>query len=367
MPLSGPPLETPVVVSDLLARGLSMKPDEPALVSTAARWTWRELDDASRRLAGGLLGLGLKPGDRVASLMPNRVALIVHYLACLRAGLVTTPLNYRYTPPEIDHALGVSEASIILAHQERDADIAASQFASHLPKGVIRYTDPGCASDEGLTFDDLMAETSLAGDLAVVDPDSPAFVLFTSGSTGKPKGVTHTHRSFGHLLASTIANFQFEPQDVILPGASISHIGGIGFSLSALAAGGRVDVARTYVDEELLQLLRDTRPTVIVMLPAFLFRLIREDDATTEDFKSLRMCICGGDQVSGVLEEEFVRFNGPRRLGQLRHDGNWFCDGTAIWRNACRFRRQGPVPVTSFRFATKPERSCRQVRLVGCG
>ena len=56
-------------------------------------------------LAGGYRGLGLEPGDRVASLMPNRVDLVVHYLACFRAGLIATPLNYRYTAREIDHAL----------------------------------------------------------------------------------------------------------------------------------------------------------------------------------------------------------------------------------------------------------------------
>ena len=38
--------------------------------------------------------------------MPNRILLVVHYLACFKAGFVTTPLNYRYAPPEIDHALG---------------------------------------------------------------------------------------------------------------------------------------------------------------------------------------------------------------------------------------------------------------------
>ena len=66
----------------------------------------------ANRLAANDLALGLKPGDRFASLMPNRT----HYLACFKAGLGLTPLNYRYTPPEIDHALAVSGASSILAH-----------------------------------------------------------------------------------------------------------------------------------------------------------------------------------------------------------------------------------------------------------
>ena len=97
------------------------------------------LDDLSGRLAGNLLALGLEPGDRVASLMPNRPALVIHYLACFKAGLVATPLNYRYMAPEIDHALQVSKARALLAHAERGQDLAASELAGHLPLGRISY------------------------------------------------------------------------------------------------------------------------------------------------------------------------------------------------------------------------------------
>ena len=51
--------------------------------------------------------------------MPNRIDLVVHYLACFRAGLIATPLNYRYTHREIDQALAVSGARALLAHAER--------------------------------------------------------------------------------------------------------------------------------------------------------------------------------------------------------------------------------------------------------
>jgi long-chain acyl-CoA synthetase len=82
----------------------------PALVSAERSISWRELEEESERLARGYRSLGLEPGDRVASLMPNRIALLVHYLACFKGGLVVTPLNYRYTFREIDHALEVSGA-----------------------------------------------------------------------------------------------------------------------------------------------------------------------------------------------------------------------------------------------------------------
>ena len=119
------------------------QPDAVAVESAYRRLTWAELEEESARLAAGYLSLGLEPGDRLASLMPNRVALVVHYLACFKAGLVATPLNYRYTAREIDHALSVSTAAALVAHGERAADIAdlrACRLAPSRHRGVPRRT-----------------------------------------------------------------------------------------------------------------------------------------------------------------------------------------------------------------------------------
>src|SRR5438876_575583 len=75
MAIAGPKLERPTKLVNLLKIGLTTKPDAPALVSLERIWSWRELDQAATRLARHYLALGLAPGDRVASLMPNRAAL----------------------------------------------------------------------------------------------------------------------------------------------------------------------------------------------------------------------------------------------------------------------------------------------------
>src|SRR5262245_9995501 len=204
MPLSGPSIEQPVRLVDVLRRGLEARPDEPALVSAEDRRTWRELEAESRRLAANYLGLGLRPGDRVASLMPNRTALVVHYLACLKAGLVATPLNYRYMPPEIDHALEVSKATLLVAHAERDRDMAASKLAGKLPLGVVWY---GSHDGKQPSFEGLQQPATSVGILPLPDPAAPAFIFFTSGSTGQPKGVTHTRATFAWVLSSMIQGF----------------------------------------------------------------------------------------------------------------------------------------------------------------
>ncbi len=307
MPLTGPPLESKVFLADILTAGLEANPDSPALVSADTVWTWRELDQGSDRLATNLLALGLRPGDRAATLMPNRIALLVYYLACIKSGLVATPLNYRYQAPEIDHALEVSGASILLAHAERDEDLARSELAGKLPLGRIAY---GADDNRSPNFDELLHSEPASSELPTPGPDDPVFIYFTSGSTGKPKGVTHTHETFGWMLANNIASLEFTIDDILLPGSSISHIAGSLFSLAGLAAGIRVDLARTFDGTELFPLLDNTRPTLLSMLPAALFALVNDHGANHDHFGSLRACFAGGDKVAPELEREFEELAG---------------------------------------------------------
>jgi long-chain acyl-CoA synthetase len=303
MPLVGPPLQEPVDLPNILKPGLDTKPDADALVSRRKRWSWRQLDSISTRLAGGYLDLGLAPGDRIASLMPNRTELLLHYLACMKNGLVAVPLNYRYMAPEIDHALEVSGARILLAHDERRDDLTASKLAGKLPLGRISYGDDGGESDP--TFHAL-TEGEATRDIAPPRPDDPAIIFFTSGSTGKPKGVCHSFETLGWIVASAVESFGMGPDDVMLPGGSISHVGGHHLSMMTFASGGRAVLARTFDADEILPLLREERPTKLWMLPSALYALTRDHGARRADFASVTACFSGGDKVSAALESELT-------------------------------------------------------------
>ena len=304
---AGPPVTQPNPIDNLLGHGLNARPDHLAVVSAKKRVSWRQIAESSSRLAAQYLALGLVPGDRVASLMPNRPALVMHYLACLKAGLVATPLNYRYMPPEIDHALEVSGASLLLHHAERDKDVAASKFASHLSKGVVRHK---AHDGRGLSYEELVAQAQPEMRLPAVDFDAPAFIYFTSGSTGMPKGVTHSRRTVGCILAAMIQGLEITDVDTVLPGISFSHIAGSLSGLATLASGGRLVIPRSGEGPEILPLLREYRPTVLWMLPAALITLVRDHDATSTDFASIRLCTSGGDKVSAELEREFTDLAG---------------------------------------------------------
>ena len=307
MPIAGPPLDKPVDLTRLLSLGLAAKPDGIAIASQATRWTWRELDETSTRLAHNLLDFGLKPGDRIASLIPNRTVQLLFYVACLKAGLIVVPLNYRYMAPEIDHALEVSGAVALVAHAERDGDLAKSARVGLLKLGVI-----GFEADDGRapTLEGLIESAQAPTPLPDLSPEDPLCIFFTSGSTGKPKGVTHSIESMGWCLANCIAGFEIGPEDAMLAACSASHIGSYVLCLAALAAGARACVARTFDPDEVLPIIRDQRPTILAMLPAPLIALVRDHGATHKDFASLRYCLSGGDKVSATLDQEFKKLVG---------------------------------------------------------
>ena len=307
MPYSGPALDRPITLCDLLEAGLSRDADADALICAEFTWSWRTLDRVTRRLAQSYLEMGLRPGDRIASLMPNRPRLIAHYIACFRAGLVATPLNYRYTATEIDHALAASGARALLVHAEREPDLDESPASGHLPLGRIGYPQP---SRDGVSFDDLIDGEPTGAAPPRPDPSNPAVIFFTSGSTGPPKGVTHTHWTLGWMLASAAAGLELSADDRLLAGSSLSHVGAFYVSFAALSVGAGLIVARSFDGDELLPLLRDGRPTVLSMLPSALFALTRDHGARGDDFASLRLCRAAGDCVSAELEREFTGLTG---------------------------------------------------------
>jgi acyl-coenzyme A synthetase/AMP-(fatty) acid ligase len=305
MPLEGRSLTAPVDLRDLIGVGLAAEPDAVAVVSATDQMTWRELDVASDRLARNYVALGLEPGDRIASLLPNRILLLVHYLACFRAGLVCTPLNYRYAHPEIDHALEVSGARAIVAHAERADDLAATALAPGLlqiglegPLGRGRTLEQLCSDEPG----DVLLTPGPRSDAAAI--------FFTSGSTGPAKGVTHSLDSLGWMVASAVDGFELTDADTFLPGSSMSHVGSFLWALASFSVGGRVVVARTFDAGEILPLLRAHRPTILAMIPAALTALVRDHDVTAADFSSLRLARAGADKVSLELEHEFQALSG---------------------------------------------------------
>jgi long-chain acyl-CoA synthetase len=211
----------------------------------------------------------------------------------------------------------VSGASVLLAHVERAADVAASELAAALELGVIGYRDAeplatGNEEPAGVDggwrhdFAALLGCEPLARRERAPDPGAPAVIFFTSGSTGPAKGVTHSGQSVRWMIAAAAAAFGLDASGVVLPGCSMSHLGAFLWALATLSVGGGVVAARSTDGHELLPLLRERRPTILAMIPAALSALVHDHDLRPGDFCSLRMCRAGADKVSTELLSEFA-------------------------------------------------------------
>src|SRR4029079_7982962 len=112
------------------------------------------------------------------------------------------------------------------------------------------------------------------------------------------------------MVASAIDALGLAPGDVFLPATSASHIACSSLSFAGLAAGCCVAIARSFGGDELLPLLRSVRPSLLCMLPAPLFGLVRDHGAAREDFQSVRRCISGGDKISAELDTALTNLTG---------------------------------------------------------
>ncbi len=197
-------------------------PDHEALVSCHQdrRYSYRELQRESRRLASALLGLGLVPGDRVGIWSHNNAEWLLMQLATARVGLILVNINPAYRTAEVEYALNKvgCKALVTMARFKTSNYLAmlrelapewahgepgrlASQQLPHLHT-VVWIDQAGQGADEPglMRFSDLLARGD-ADDPHVIEvaatlkPTDPINIQFTSGTTGFPKGATLTHRN----------------------------------------------------------------------------------------------------------------------------------------------------------------------------
>src|SRR5690606_12307080 len=261
------------------------------------RVTWRELDELVRRMANGLLDLGLSKGDRVAMLSRNCVEYQALYFAAGRAGLVTQPLNWRLAAPELIKVVKDAAPKVLITQNEflpvakeieREVDLTAS----------LSF---GEGSDGSL--DDLIARSSDAEPepSAHVSEDDPFFVLYTGGTTGESKGAVHTHRSAAAgMLNQTVAE-RIVPSDVYMLTGQMYHIP-IVLAMNYLKHGCPL-VLMNFAPKLALELIESEKVSAFLGVTTMLNWMMAEPNFASYDLSSLRNIQYGG----GPMPSHIVR------------------------------------------------------------
>jgi len=272
------------------------------------------LRERARRLAGGLSRFGLREGDVVAVLLRNDPVFADAMLACRIAGVYYCPLNWHFTPSELEFILHDCGARAVIGH----GDLLAAA------RGVLPHGAPVLAAGDANEF--VAYEPWLA---AQAPYDGPlvaprGFMGYTSGTTGRPKGVRRMPVPLSELEAQQArmravvrAAYGIEDGCRALVSAPLYHSAPASIAQNALLFGERLVLAPRFDAEETLALIERHRVDVAYLTPTMYVRLIRLSDAVwaSYDVSSLRFVASTGAPCAPEVKRAIIA-----RLGPVVHE-----------------------------------------------
>ncbi|MDT7838036.1 AMP-binding protein [Aquabacterium sp. OR-4] len=235
----------PLTPLRFLGRTADVYPDRVAIVHGALRQTWSQTRERCMRLASGLVGLGVRPGDTVSVLAPNTPAMLEAHFGVPLSGAVLNAINCRLDAQGIAFILRHGECRVLLVDREF-AGLARRALAGLQPPPRVIDIDDALAPDdpEHAALGDMDYEALLqTGDpaFAGVWPDDewqPIALNYTSGTTGDPKGVVPSHRGTYLMALTQMTDWALPKAPTYLWTLPMFHANGWCFTWAITAAAG---------------------------------------------------------------------------------------------------------------------------------
>ena len=250
---------------------------------TLRRHTYGEFYRRTRSLASALEGLGMKKGERVATLCWNHHAHLECYFGIPAAGGVMHTLNLRLSPDELGWIAGNAKDRFLVID---DVLLPLYRQIEHLYtfEKVIVFAFSGAPVAAGFTdYEALLGAASPdTFRYAPHDENDPVAMCYTSGTTGRPKGVVYSHRStILHTLVASLGDFWgLRGTDVVLPVTPMFHANSWGMPYGAVMMGVKLVFPGPHLHpDDLLDLITQEPPTLALGVPTIWMSLIQAYDA----------------------------------------------------------------------------------------
>jgi long-chain acyl-CoA synthetase len=295
----------------ILSETARSSPDRPVAVFAGGQLTYRELDQASDRLATALTVAGLQPGDRVALQLPNIAPFLVSYFGILKAGGVVVPLNVMLRAPEVAFHLGDSGARVLITWAGVLAEAVKGADAAGLDRiyavGLPADEDAGAANTAGaLPFEQLLAVPAPHAQLASRQPTDTAVIVYTSGTTGRPKGAELTHIQLYMNADIPGRLFDVQPDDVVITVLPLFHVFGLSSILDVCVRFGcTMSLIPRFTPAAVLTAIERDRATIFEGVPTMFADLLSQPDLDHYDLSSLRIAISGGASIPAPVLDAF--------------------------------------------------------------
>jgi len=287
---------------------VSRKPDKSII-----RSCYGEFYGRARSLAAALTKLGLKPGDRVASMMWNHAGHLEAFFGVPCAGGILHTLNLRLHPHEIagiakhagDRFLLIDDVLYPIYEKFRE-DVSFERVVvvpygfNTVPEGFLNYEGLLAASDSDFQY-------------PAIDENDGAAMCFTSGTTGFSKGVVYSHRALvlHSFCCGLVEVFGMSQADTVLPVAPMFHANAWGIPFAATMLGARLVLPGPHVDpESILDLMVRERVTIACGVPTVWIAVLDalEKSPSKWKFDSPIRVVCGGTAPPVELIRRLDRF-----------------------------------------------------------
>lgn len=266
--------------------------DVERLDGSVETFTFGNIDARSNRMARLLEARGVRPGDRLALYLPNRVEFIDLFLACVKLGVIVVPINILYREREIAH---------IVADAEPNAVVAGGDAA------ITSLFPPGAAV---WSVDDLARDATAMADTRVrrpLDGDAPAAIVYTSGTTGRSKGAVLSHNNFLANGTSLVSCWRITSDDRYLAVLPLFHVHGLGNGvISWLIAGCHMRLEERFDIARAVSVFDAFKPTLFFGVPTVYVRLLElADDDAARIGQQMRLFVSGSAPLPAATLENF--------------------------------------------------------------
>ena len=288
-------------IGHLLAKRAHLNPSVEALFDVAAdrRYSYRELNSETNRVAQMFLARGVGKGDRVGLLIMNSAEFITAFFATAKIGAVIVPLNWRLVPDELEFIL-------------KDSGTKALVFGAEFAAGVTELQSRGNRTDVSEWFFvgpsegrpafavDYVSEAAKHGDTepaVTASDDDLLYIMYTSGTTGLPKGVMHSHNTQFWALTTVCTTSDFSKTDRYINPMPMFHVGALTPALSTVFIGCTHVLMRTFDPVKVWELIDSERITSGLMVPAMLNFMRQVYDPAKYKHENVRWLMAGAAPV----------------------------------------------------------------------
>ena len=281
------------------------------------RTNWREVRDRARKVAQALVGLGMKPGDRIATLAWNTYRHLECWYGISGMGGVAHTINPRLFEDQIVYIANHAEDRVLFFDLSFLKLVESVAPRLNTIEKFVLLTDrahmPENSPLELLCYEDLVAAQDGKFDWVDVDEHAPSGLCYTSGTTGNPKGVLYSHRSnVLHAFAASLNDvFGLSAQTVVMPFSPMYHANAWSVPYAAALTGAKLVLAGPHTDAPTLhKLIVDEDVDFTLAVPTVWLSMLQHLEKTGEHLGKLKRVAIGGSAVPRMMIERFQNDHG---------------------------------------------------------